>query len=124
MWFLEFIGAVIFAFGIIVLIIRHDKDFKTFVIAVMITSGFIMVYWVDFAGKPKTSIETGDYSIISYAETASGDKPVYQMILKQNDKIKFYSLPKSMVTANKTNGRSGTLEVIEKAGSKKAIIRP
>ena len=75
-------------------------------------------------GGPLTSIETGDYSIVSYAETASVDGPMYQMILKQNNEMGFYALPKNMITIDKSNGKSGTLEVIEKAGSKKAIMRP
>lgn len=124
MWlFFESLGTVIFGLGIIVLIGRHYEDNKTFIIALIITFGFLITFWIDFTGGPKTSIETGDYSIVSYAETMSGDKPMYQMILKQNNKIEFYALPKGMVTIDKSNEIPGTLEVIEKAGSKKAIMR-
>ena len=71
-------------------------------------------------GGPLTSIETGDYSIVSYVV----DGPMYQMILKQNNEMGFYALPKNMITIDKSNGKSGTLEVIEKAGFKKAIMHP
>ena len=124
MWLLELIGIIIFALGILFIITRHDGDFKTFLLAVIATIGFIItIIYID-KGEPKTSIETGDYLIVSYAEIASRDELMYQMILEQNGKIKFYALPKNMITIDKSNGKSGTLEVIEKAGSKKAIIRP
>ena len=124
LWY--YAGIIISALGLVLIVTRNDKDLKTSLLILILALGILLMHSFHDYGKgtPLTSIETGDYLIVNYAETASGDKPMYQMILKQNDKIKFYSLPKSMVTTNKTNGRSGTLEVIEKAGSKKAIIHP
>lgn len=79
---------------------------------------------IGMEGDPKTSIETGDYSIVSYAETMSGDELMYQLILKQDNKIEFYTLPKNMVTINKSTGSPGTFEVEKAGSSKKAIMRP
>ena len=124
MRFLE-LGVVIFAFGII-LLYDKDQDLKTSLIMLILALGILLMYsFHDYRkGAPLTSIETGDYLIVSYAETASGDGPMYQMILKQNNEMRFYALPKNMITIDKSNGKSSALEVIEKAGFKKAIMRP
>ena len=123
MWLLELIGIIMFALGILFIMLRHE-DLKTFLLVVIATIGFVIALTYVEKGEPKTLIETGDYLIVSYAEIASRDELMYQMILEQNGKIKFYALPKNMITIDKSNGKSGTLEVIEKAGFKKAIMHP
>ena len=124
MW-LEFIGMIMLIFGIILIILIHENDWKTVFLAFITAFGFVIAIGSSgVEGEPKTSIKTGDYLIVSYAKTVSEDKSMYQMVLKQNNKIKFYALPENMVIIDKSNGSPGTFEVIEKAGSKKAIMRP
>ena len=122
---LYYAGVIISLFFLIAIIVRNVKDIGTTILVMISALGILLTLVHDYGkGTPLTSIETGDYSIVSYAETASVDGPMYQMILKQNNKIEFYALPKNMITIDKSNGKSSTLEVIEKAGFKKAIIRP
>ena len=124
LWY--YAGMIISLFFLMAIIIRNVEDIGTFLLVMISFLGILLMHFVHDNGKgePLTSIETGDYSIVSYAETASVDGPMYQMILKQNNKIEFYALPKNMITIDKSNGKSSTLEVIEKASFKKAIIHP
>ena len=119
LWY--YAGMIISLFFLIAIIVRNVKDIGTTILVMISALGILLTLVHDYGkGTPLTSIETGDYSIVSYVV----DGPMYQMILKQNKEMGFYALPKKMITIDKSNGKSSTLEVIEKASFKKAIIHP
>ena len=93
LWY--YTGMIISLFFLIAIIVRNVKDIGTTILVMISALGILLTLVHDYGkGTPLTSIETGDYLIVNYAETASGDKPMYQMILKQNYKIKFYFFKK------------------------------
>ena len=80
----------------------------------------------NFFGKPKTSIKNGSYIVLGYIDVLQDKQSYYQLILEQDGEVKLYALPKDMIDAvyqlPEASGKSGTLEVIEKSGLRKATL--
>ena len=78
-----------------------------------------------YIGQPKTSIKNGIYKVVQYTEVLK-DTQYYQIVLEQGDEAEFYILPKDMINTvyqlPEASGKSGTLEVIEKSGLRKATL--
>ena len=77
-------------------------------------------------GRPKTSIEVGSYAVEGYIEISQDKQLYYQLMLEQDGKVKLYALPKDMINTvyqlPETSEKSGTLEVVEKSGLRKATL--
>lgn len=72
-------------------------------------------------GLPLESIDVGSYSVVGSIEVSKDKQQYYQMILEQEGKVKLYTLPKDMIIRDTSSHRTG-LEVVEKAGLKKAVL--
>lgn len=73
-------------------------------------------------GKPLTSIDEGAYTLVGKVEVSKDKQAYYQLILEQEGEVKLYTLPKDMIIIKKSNEKSDTLEVVKKAGLKKAVL--
>ncbi len=126
MGFLGTLGFMMTIFGIFAvffILLNEKTGIGTGVILCILAMGFIFLSTsIPDLGEPKTSIKnTGDYTVAGYMEGAK-DKQFCYLILEEDSKVKFYVLPKDMINIVKSEDKSGILEVVEKAGFKKATL--
>jgi len=117
---------IIVGFGIIYL---NKPDIKSTILLACLGAGILLFgFGVKGSniGKPKTSITAGSYTVLGYAEAFQDKQSYYQLILEQDGEVKLYALPKDMINTvyqlPETSEKSGTLEVIEKSGLRKATL--
>lgn len=73
-------------------------------------------------GTPLKSIRPGSYPVVGLVPVVKDRQEYYQLLLEQEGEVKFYTLPKDMIVHRASVEKAHILEVIEKAGLRKATL--
>lgn len=126
----EKMGDIVLFFGgmaalvIAIFICFEEDDFGR---AIIIMAGIILI-GISFLsidekeGMAKEKISSGEYSVVTITKTKRGEQAYLDMLLKRDGEVRYYVFPEDMVVKEKKSAQS-SVEVVEKGGLKKIILR-